>query len=766
MADCFDVDALRAIFSDQDIEAMRSYDLPKLEKTINDKINDIDLQKKHKYLQTLAVNKLIEDMPEDPKQIQTWLNGLNAQNKGQIHSNRAALETRANAKLAIYHQKMADFMAEAMPTRLGLKTQRSTHEDIVRVLFGEDPLDPSNKVLATQWLETTDLMRREFNKAGGGIPPRKGVPLPQIHIPEKVSAVPYEVWYNDIMNSLDYELMGITRPELEEFIKDIYYSITTDGLINLEPGKIPPNARGKIGNRHREARFFEFKNAESWLAYNKKYGNNNIYAAMMDETSMMSKEIAAMELYGPNPDLGFKYIVDTAKQRTAAKGKPNPTIGSRATKEFNQFMGYTSPLNRKVAHTMSSIRNVLTAIHLPAATLSAIPDVWYSKRTLAFNGMESTMYAKRMFANMARAATDRKQFTRDMGRLHLGLEHAMDAARTASRYADVVGQGASAHFAEGMIRASGLNFWTVVQKATFGQFMLEGLSATKFNQRTLAAFKRYGITDADIEALRKAPRISKEGIKYVDLAALKPEVAEKFAGMIQAETRMAVPEADLRTRAFMTQAERQGSVAGEFLRSMGQFSTFPIQVMLSHWSRALGEATGGQRIAYIANLAIGLTILGAMSIQAKELSKGREAMDWEDPQLWKKGFIQGGTLGIIGDLLFSDVDRYGYSTASQVGGPLMSDINKYLAKGLLGAAQDFASGDMDKAYAQLKKTGGEFVTDAMAPANLWYTRLIFDRMMDDQIKKMTNPNWYNDFRASEARRLKEYDNEYYWGPSR
>ena len=96
----------------------------------------------------------------------------------------------------------------------------------------------------------------------------------------------------------------------------------------------------------------------------------------------------------------------------------------------------------------------------------------------------------------------------------------------------------------------------------------------------------------------------------------------------------------------------------------------------------------------------------------------------------------------------------------------MSDINKYLAKGLLGAAQDFASGDMDKAYAQLKKTGGEFVTDAMAPANLWYTRLIFDRMMDDQIKKMTNPNWYNDFRASEARRLKEYDNEYYWGPSR
>jgi hypothetical protein len=45
-----------------------------------------------------------------------------------------------------------------------------------------------------------------------------------------------------------------------------------------------------------------FRDADAWLAYQEDFGGGgDIFSAMMGHINMMSKDIGAMEVLGPNP---------------------------------------------------------------------------------------------------------------------------------------------------------------------------------------------------------------------------------------------------------------------------------------------------------------------------------------------------------------------------------------------------------------------------------------------------------------------------------
>lgn len=62
---------------------------------------------------------------------------------------------------------------------------------------------------------------------------------------------------------------------------------------------------------------------------------------------------------------------------------------------------------------------------------------------------------------------------------------------------------------------------------------------------------------------------------------------------------------------------------GELTRSVFLFKSFPISVVMRHWSRAMGMPSAGGRAAYIATFIASTTILGALSQQLNDLASGR-----------------------------------------------------------------------------------------------------------------------------------------------
>jgi hypothetical protein len=751
------IEGLETIFTKKEMDELAMLDNEMLDVVISDKLGQVKIDKKQKFLQSAAIDRLVQNLPDDPKAIKRYINGLVGQDRTRF-SPGLSLEHRANGVLYGAQNELRNLMIMSAPKKLGIQDQVKTHHNIVRAIFGESAGDADVAKAAKSWTKIVEDLRVRANRAGANISKLEGWHLPQHHNPGKVSKAGFEEWAKDIADWLDYTKMGITRQEFEAFKKDVYNNIATDGTIKIEPGKVPPRARAKIASRHQERRILKFKNADSWLAYQTKYGNDNIYASMMDHVTMLSKEIAAMEMFGPNPDTTVRFITDTATKATGDK-----LVGKTLEKEFAVYMGYTSPDNVTAASIMATLRNIETGAKLSGATLSALPDVWFSRMTTKFMGIPVTGMMIRRINNLLNAGLNPKKLSEISAQLHLGLEHAIDSAHTASRYANVTGRAASAKFAEFSMRASALNAWTVSNKVTFGQQVIKYLTDGNFSPRFMEFSKQYGLTDADFAALKAAPRIDVQGVEYVDFSQMKPEHAEKFVGMISSETRMAVPESDVKTQALMTQATKAGTLGGEIIRSGGQFLTFPIHILTSHFARALNEP-GMSRIGYLANMTVGLTILGTMSVQLKEISRGREPVAWDNPELWKRGFVQGGVTGIIGDFLFNDVDRFGYSTASRFAGPIINDFDKYIMKGLFGSVQDAWDGDFEAAQNNAIKTLGNMAVDFNPLSTLWYTRLAFDRAVNDTIHKLTDPDWESKWNSKESKRNERFENDYFLPP--
>ena len=61
------------------------------------------------------------------------------------------------------------------------------------------------------------------------------------------------------------------------------------------------------------------------------------------------------------------------------------------------------------------------------------------------------------------------------------------------------------------------------------------------------------------------------------------------------------------------------------------------------------------------------------------MSKGRDPRPMEGPEFWGAAFLQGGGLGIYGDFLFSDVNRFDRGLAETIAGPVVGfadDVRK------------------------------------------------------------------------------------------
>jgi hypothetical protein len=72
-------------------------------------------------------------------------------------------------------------------------------------------------------------------------------------------------------NMVDQETgLPMTPQRLELALRSVYDTIISDGWNERTPGAF--TGKGKLANRHADARFLLFKDADSWLAYSQRFG--------------------------------------------------------------------------------------------------------------------------------------------------------------------------------------------------------------------------------------------------------------------------------------------------------------------------------------------------------------------------------------------------------------------------------------------------------------------------------------------------------------
>ena len=719
-----------------------------------------ELRKRNIELDTIVMSQAIDHMEsyidhKGKKNIKEGLESLLYTDRAEL-SNTTGLESRMLAINARAHNRLFDMMDELRPTLLdtakgsvGMKTGKRAENLMVHAIYGDAKGDVKFTKFAKSWADLIEDLRLRFNRAGGDIGKIDDWHLPQHHDEYMIGQAGYDKWYEDIAPLLDLEGMDINPQNAKSLLKRSYDNIVSGGLTKLEPGQYLGNS--KVSNRHQESRFFKFKDAESWLKYQSDYTDGTIYSSMMDHVTMISNEIGLMENLGTNPDRSFDILSQIVNKEMGDRN-----ASDFAKKAYANLAGKTNPVNRKFADRSQMARNVTLGLKLPAAMLSALPDTLFNVMTARYNGIPAGKVMTRFISTFSHnSKADRKLASQ----VWFPMEHMIDEAHAASRYADVTGQGASAHFVSTVMRASGLAPWTVAGKQAFHiEFM--GALANHLDdanlQRTLT---RYGITPEDVALIRASKKLEIEGGTYLDPETLPQGVAERVVAMVISETKYAVPESDVLVKAVLNQGSRKGEVGGEIIRAVTMLKTFPATIIANHWARAKyggGGHNWSHRIGYTANMIVGTWILGMAVLQMKEITKGREPISFDNPELWKKAGIQGGIFSLFGDIYNLEARKYGQSFADFLVGPLGGEFNKLLWKGILGTMDDMKAGETD-AMALAKSVIGEIPN--YVPGQFWYTKLALDRAILDSMRKFGDPQWELKQQQKEVERYKEFGNE-------
>jgi hypothetical protein len=666
---------------------------------------------------------------------------------------------------------------------IGATRNKAKLRDMVREVFGENTGDASAKEFAEAWQEAAEYLRKRFNAAGGAIANRKDWGLPQAHNTLAVRSVTFKEWRDFIIDKLDTTKMidettgmRITPEKLEIALNNVYETIRTDGFSKLIPGS---QAQGRsVAARRTDHRFLVFKNADSWIEYQDRFGNADPFDTMIGHIQSMSRDIGMMEILGPNPKATIKFLQDKIRIQAAGDEALENAANRHASNLEELYLAATGANNRPIdgtfGRTFAGLRQVLQSAQLGAASISAVTDLNFQRMARQFNGLPVTSTINQYMKLLSPLSAE------EQGKLaiRLGLiaEGWNSIAAAQMRYTgDISGPEITRRIADFTMRASLLSPITQAGRWAFGMEFLGtladnvGKTFDQLSPELRNTMERYNLRADHWDYMRKTPLYEYEGASFLrpdDIEArtdIRPDLAKDLATrlleMVETETNFAVPSTSLRGRTALTGETRPGTIAGELTRSFAMYKNFGVTLINTHIMRGMNQKGAKARGRYFADLVISTTVMGALALQLKEMSKGRDPRPMTDQQFWLAAFLQGGGLGIFGDFMFSNINRFDRGLAETIVGPVVgfADDVRQLT---LGNLVEAASGEDTNVASEMIYFAGRYTPGS----SLWYARLGLERLVMDQLRLQTDPKARSKMRRLESRYRREYGQQYWWKP--
>lgn len=615
---------------------------------------------------------------------------------------------RASALRGVAEGKILELKKNLSTTRFGLKRNKEAGRDFTKAVFGEDATALGKK-MADEWANASEWLRVRYNNAGGEIGKLDYGYLPQKHDRKAIHKTGADEWKNFI------------RPLIKDAdaidLDEVYKTIVTGGLNKVKDGMMPHVGKS-TARRHADHRVLHFNDADSWIKYQEKFGSADPMANIDDHIRSITNDLAAMEVMGPNPMSMYRTL--RAQAEAAREGaKPKEWL------DYTEMMFNTVTARvdndldgiAKIGSVLQAARGLSTATSLGSAMLSALSDMGTLFTNTVYHGMSPFSVAKRFVKNFNIKNQD------DAIRAGLGAD--VFNSEITQRFTEM-GTGFWAKASEAVMRASMMNIWTEsARKAFQAEYMHKLLN----------------------------------GRQLTDL--MDDELIEMIAKVNQ-EADYAVVMLTARSRAITTMGKERGTVVGELARTGTQFKSFVITFMQQQGARIFMQGSLGSRIGYGSMLLTSTTMLGALAMMAKDAAKGftpREGgnvfSDEYDADMkakfWAAAAMQGGGFGIMGDLLFSDQNRFGGSSVPTILGPtgqLLDDTMKLT----VGNVQQAIQGDTTNFGSEAI----EYTNRHANPLKLWYTQLLIDQYISRNLKIMFD----DEYERKEARKLRKRKREY------
>ncbi len=719
-------------------------------------------------------------LARDPWEIASWQN---------VHY--LSRNIRADA-----HRLFADAIEFLRPKNLGMTDQATRELDVLRVLYGRTDVDAQARPVADAWERVSASLADQFIAAGGKLAKREKWRLPNPDLDSaKVSALGREAFKSlmrphlDRADMLDFNTgQPLTDARFEILFDEAFDAIVAEGAQGLPSAGV--QGRRMLANSRDVSRFFSYKSAESWQAVADAVGAHaSVFQTMVAHIHAMGDEVAAMRVLGPNPEATRRFILGLFDREAARLAQTDPGKAGKATKANRAIAARVAlerrmfedlyaevtganrvPVSTEMARVLGDTRHVLSAAQLGSAMISSLTDPGTLMMAARFNGLPVMSTIGRAVSMMTEKGSE--VFAAQQGLVLDTLAHA--AGQADKVMGETIRTGIAAKLSNANIRASGLRRWTSVLRGAFGLEMMahaareRGKAFGDLGADFRASLDRYGIGAADWDLIRSTaphePRANAVFIRPSDIAAAgHRDAADKFARLMHTEMDYAVIENDPVTRAMLIGQSQPGTIGGEARRAVSMYRNFPATFITMHFARAFARGWDGKRLSHGALTFLTMTALGTVAMQSKEIIAGRDPLSLDPTtgnglRAFGKAMLQGGGLGVFGDVLFLDQTKYGNSWAATIAGPQFAALESVMGDVAIRNVQRWAKGEETHFAGDALYTGARYLPGS----SLWQSRLAFQRVVLDQLHLMADDRARDRFARIEKQARKEWGQGYWW----
>jgi hypothetical protein len=537
---------------------------------------------------------------------------------------------------------------------------------------------------------------------------------------------------------------------------------------------IPPAYEGthNIAKKVSHQRVLFWQDADAWTDYNQKYGRYlSLYDGVQSTVRQGSRNIALMDKLGTNP-----------------AGNLNTVIRRIEEKYRNEDLDGLKQFQKKIPGIQNVMARLDGAANVPVdslfASLSEGARQYYDSISLGGVGVTHMASSFATIPGELRhhgigAATDSlgvgnltggiANVGRVMGIILRGKgpierqEILADTGAYASGFAYNLAKNWNLIFEPGntpmgrvsaihslFMNASGVNWWF----ESMGYGLREMASANLGRQigqefGTLHPLlqnmlSKYGIGKEQWDQLRGVQDLKMwEGRTYLTPSdALRSpggqELADKLLMYYQdiADHGRVVP--GVRERALLQGAERPGSLGYEIRRMLTQFKIWPVAAMHQVMGRELNMnlTKGGMAAGILLTLGMS-TAAGYTRMLINDVLRGNPPRDPRQPSTMLAALSQGGGIGILGDLMFGNVNRMGSGGVTVLGGPIISDLDA-LARIYGRWRENLRTGKTSDFWPDLAR----FASNHVPMANLVYLKGSMDYLVWFSLFEAMKPGWW------------------------
>lgn len=716
-----------------------------------------------------------------------------------------SVEIHAKQLHAYWISRASDVFTETQKG-FGFLTNKEKTDDIVKALFGTKSTDPEVNRIADSLASVFDDVRTTFNRNGGNVKKLDDWGMPTSHDQQKVALAGSKKWVDSIIDKVnrnkyvneDGTLMSDI--ELKELLSEAYKTISTGGANKSLAGDTSPSpigGRAKMANRHQESRVIHFKDGQSWLEYQKDFGTyhqSGLHQVVDNHVKRMSGEIAMMQAFGTNPKYVFDELLkkgvdlELVKETNALKHGKIAAQKKRAESIYEYMDASVQPIDNSFGNIMGGLRALMTASKLGSATLTTISDHANMKRIANMNGMSYSRSIMPEFTKQLASGNHQKEaISMGLGinemigsMMRFGDADMISSATKSGRF-----NASMQSVASMVMKASGLNATTAAAKRAFSLVHMHKIADmtrskqwSELGEHDLKMLKGNGIKEEDWnlwrdltpskrengemvltqndffsapdDVIKKYLHADRQSDKYILNA--RYDFAHRYMNHIFSEEGVAIIDSGARERS-LTQFGQAGTFQGELGRTLFQFKAYPMGYLMRMGSRAFAQDDITSRATFLISLLAYQTIAGGMVAQLQAIANGKQPEPVFTTDFFLKSVLKGGGFSFLGDLMSAMSDPTGRGMGDFVAGPLIGSAFK-LGMLFTGIGNNIIEGK--------ESTRGMEIANAIKSnipfQNLWYTKLVIDRMLYSKMQNMIDP----DYLRRTQTRMENLGNQYWW----